>query len=235
MSEKTAKKLYISGLGQGLPIALGYLSVSFGFGITAVSKGIAPIEAILISLTNLTSAGQLAGVEVIAASGTVIEMILTQLIINIRYCLMALALTQKLDPNYKVVHRFITAFGITDENFGVAVSQKGNVSKEFMYGLITLPFVGWALGTALGVYANSILPQSVCMALGIAIYSMFMAIIIPPSRDDKGVLWTVVISAVLSCLFYYLPIFSGLSQGFSIIICAFVTAGAMAYIAPIEE
>ena len=226
---------YKAGLKKGIPIALGYLSVAFGFGITAVSKGLSPLETILISATNMTSAGQLAGVSVIASCGTIFEMMLTQLIINIRYCLMALALTQRLYVKYGTFHRFTTAFGITDEVFAVASAEYGLLGKRFMYGLITLPYIGWTLGTALGVYADNILPEMVCSALGIAIYSMFVAIVVPPSRDDKGVFWTVLISAVMSCIFYYLPVFSGLSQGFSIIICAFLAAGVMAYIAPREE
>ena len=234
MTNTKSQNSYIYGLGKGLPIALGYLSVSFGFGITAVGMGIKPIQTILISMTNLTSAGQVAGIGIIAALGTIIEMILCQLVINIRYSLMALTLTQKLDKSFSTFHRAIIAFGITDEVFGVAASEKGHIGRRFMYGLITLPYIGWALGTTLGVYANHILPPSVCAALGIAIYSMFMAIIIPPSRDERGVLLTVIISSVLSCLFYYLPIFDGMSQGFSIIICAFVAAGVMAYFMPRE-
>ena len=235
MTNEKSQNSYMYGLGKGLPIALGYLSVSFGFGITAVGQGINPLGTILISLTNLTSAGQVAGVAIMAAGGTLIEMMLTQLIINIRYCLMALALTQKLDGSFTTIHRLITAFGITDENFGVAAAEKGLIGRRFMYGLITLPIAGWTLGTTLGVYANQILPPSVCAALGIAIYSMFMAIIIPPSRDDKGVLVTVAIASALSCAFYYVPYLNRLSQGFSIIICAFVSAGVMAYMAPRTE
>ncbi len=235
MVSERLQNSYKEGVLKGVPIFLGYLSVSFGFGITAASKGISQIGTILISATNLTSAGQLAGVSVIASCGSILEMILTQLIINIRYCLMALALTQKLDKDYGISHRLLTAFGITDEIFAVAISEKGQIGKRFMYGLITLPYIGWTLGTALGVYADSLLPQMVCAALGIAIYSMFVAIVVPASRDDKGVAWTVLISAFMSCLFYYLPIFSWMSQGFSVIICAFVAAGIMAYVAPREE
>lgn len=230
--EDRTQNSYIYGLGKGVPIALGYLSVSFGFGITAVGKGLDPLGTILISMTNLTSAGQLAGVAVIAACGTVVEMMLTQLIINIRYCLMALALTQKLDASFTTPHRLLTAFGITDEIFGVAASEKGLIGRRFMYGLITLPYICWALGTVLGVYANRLLPTEVCAALGIAIYSMFMAIIIPPSRKDKGVLVTVLIASLMSCALYYLPFLNRLSQGFSIILCAFTAAGLMAHFAP---
>lgn len=232
MAKEKVQNSYSYGLGKGLPIALGYLSVSFGFGITAVGMGINPIGTILISLTNLTSAGQVAGIGIIAACGTIIEMILAQLIINIRYCLMGLALTQKLDGSFTTFHRMVTSFAITDEVFAVAAAERGLIGRKFMYGLITLPPVGWVLGTALGVYAGQILPQSVCAALGIAIYSMFVAIIVPPAKGDKGVLWSVLISAAMSCAFYYIPLFDGVTQGFSIVICAVVASGLMACIAP---
>jgi len=235
MTSEKSQNSYRYGLGKGLPIALGYLSVAFGFGITAVGQGLKPFEAILISLTNLTSAGQVAGVAIIAAGGTLVEMMLTQLVINIRYCLMALALTQKLDSSFTTFHRFTTAFGITDENFAVAAAEKGIIGRRFMYGLITLPIIGWTLGTTFGVYANQLLPESVCAALGIAIYSMFIAIIVPPSRDDRGILAVVLISVLLSCVLYFVPLFDGLSQGFSIIICALVGSGLMAYIVPRDD
>ena len=235
MSKEKSQNSYLYGLNKGLPIALGYLSVSFGFGITAVGMGIDPIGTILISLTNLTSAGQVAGIGIIAACGTIIEMILAQLIINMRYCLMGLALTQKLDGSFTTAHRMITSFAITDEVFAVAAAERGLIGRRFMYGLITLPPVGWTLGTALGVYAGQILPTDVCAALGLAIYSMFIAIIVPPSKADKGVLYAVLIASAMSCAFYYIPLFDGLSQGFSIIICAVAASGIMAYIAPKAE
>lgn len=232
MVQKKTQNSYKYGLEKGIPIALGYLSVSFGFGITAVGSGLLPLEAILISMTNLTSAGQVAGVSIIAGLGTLVEMLLVQLIINIRYCLMGLALTQKLDDSFSLFHRMLASFGITDEIFAIAAAQRGLIGRRFMYGLITPPYFGWTLGTVLGVYASHILPEQVCSALGIAIYSMFIAIIIPPAKDDKGVLYSVAIASLASCAFYYLPILSEVSQGFSIIICAFLAAGVMAYVAP---
>ncbi len=232
MTDVKSQNSYIYGLLKGLPIALGYLSVSFGFGISALGQGIWGLGAILISLTNLTSAGQVAGVAIIAAGGAFLEMALTQLVINIRYCLMGLALTQKLDKSFTTIHRMITSFGITDEVFAVAAAERGMIGRRFMYGLITLPYVGWALGTTLGVYAGQILPVNLCAALGIAIYSMFVAIIVPPSRDDKGTLLAVLISSGISCALYFIPLFDGISQGFSVIICAVLAAGIMAFVAP---
>ena len=232
MTNTKSQNSYTYGLNKGLPIALGYLSVSFGFGITAVGMGIPSVGAILISLTNLTSAGQLAGIGIIAACGTIIEMILTQLVINLRYSLMGLALTQKLDDSFTTPHRMITSFAITDEVFAVAAAERGLIGKRFMYGLITLPPIGWTLGTVLGVYAGQILPASLCAALGLALYSMFVAIIVPPARKDRGVLAAVLIASAMSCAMYYVPFLSKISTGFRIIICAVAASGLMAVVKP---
>ncbi len=232
MTKEKIQNSYFYGLSKGLPIALGYLSVSFGFGISALGKGINPIGAILISLTNLTSAGQVAGIEIIYACGTIIEMILAQMVINMRYCLMGLALTQKLDNSFTTPHRMVTSFAITDEVFAVAAAERGLIGRRFMYGLVTLPPIGWTLGTALGVFAGQLLPADVCAALELAIYSMFIAIIVPPAKGDKGVLLAVLIASALSCGLFYIPFLSRISTGFKIIICAVAASGIMAYIAP---
>jgi predicted branched-subunit amino acid permease len=239
MSEKVTlkenPKSFLYGLKCGIPIALGYLAVSFGFGISAVNGGLSVLSSVIISMTNLTSAGQVAALGIIAALGSLSEMALTQLVINLRYFLMSISVSQKLDKSFTIPHRFITSFGITDEIFAVACSQKGEIGKRFMYGLILLPFVGWTLGTLLGASAGEILPLKIKAALGIAIYGMFIAIIIPPARKEKSVAFVVIISAILSCLLYYVPLFSGISSGFSIIICAVITSVLAAAIFPREE
>ena len=234
MAEVRYQNSYLSGLKKGIPIALGYLSVSFGFGISVVSRGLEAVWAVIISMTNLTSAGQLAGVGVILSQGPIIEMVLTQLVINLRYSLMGIALTQKLGT-YSLRHRILSAFGITDEIFAVAINEGGELGPRFMYGLITLPYLGWTAGTLIGVLAGDVLPLSVSSALGIAIYSMFVAIVVPEARDDKGVMWAVVIACSLSCALYYIPLFSFISTGFSIIICAVVASVIMAVVRPIES
>ena len=234
MAEVRYQNSYLCGLKKGIPIALGYLSVSFGFGISVVSRGLEAVWAVIISMTNLTSAGQLAGVGVILSQGPIIEMVLTQLVINLRYSLMGIALTQKLGT-YSLRHRILSAFGITDEIFAVAINEGGELGQRFMYGLITLPYLGWTAGTLIGVLAGDILPLSVSAALGIAIYSMFVAIVVPEARDDKGVMWAVVIACSLSCALYYIPFFSFISTGFSIIICAVVASVIMAVVKPIES
>ncbi|MBQ8533429.1 MAG: AzlC family ABC transporter permease [Clostridia bacterium] len=224
---------YSKGILHGIPIALGYLSVSFGFGIMAVSLNIPIISAVLISLTNLTSAGQAAGIEIIAASGAFIEMALTQLVINIRYALMGVTLSQRLDGGFNTAKRMVLSFGITDEVFAVASSQKGRLSASYMAGLITLPIVGWTLGTFLGASAGHLLPESVTNAMGILLYGMFLAIIIPPSRENKRVLFVVLAAAGVSVAFKYLITF--VSSGFAVIISALVAAVIGAVLFPVKE
>ncbi len=232
--ERAVVNAYRDGLKKGLPIGLGYLSVSFGFGVSAVNGGLKALWALLISMTNLTSAGQVAGLAVLAAHGPLIEMILTQLVINLRYALMGVALTQKLG-RFPLPHRLLAAFGITDEIFAVAAAERKPVTPSFFYGLMTLPYLGWALGTLLGALAGDVLPASVSGALGLAIYAMFVAIVVPAAREDGGVGWAALIACGLSCLFRYLPLFSFLSSGFSVIVSAVVAAAVMALVRPVGE
>lgn len=227
---------YTYGLKKGIPIALGYISVSFGFGISAVEKGIDPLFAVIISIVNLTSAGQMAGVTVMAAMGTVLEMILSQFVINLRYSLMGIALTQKLSKSFGFFKRLVASFGITDEIFVLASSESEEVTPSYMYGLMTFPVLGWALGTALGAFSGSFLPEQIKTCLGLAIYSMFVAIIVPPARDSKPVAGVICVSSILSCLIYYVPFLSKhISGGFSIIICALVSAGLFAKLCPLPQ
>ncbi len=221
------------GLVHGLPIGLGYLSVSFGFGIQAVRCGISVADASLISLTNVTSAGQMAGIDIIAQHGTLAEMALVQLMINLRYALMGLSLSQKLDPSFKFLHRLIASFGITDEIFAVCAGQEEPVTPRYMYGVISVSVAGWVLGTFLGALLGEILPASVTAALGLMLYGMFIAIIVPPAKKHRSVLAVVLIAAGMSVLCkYLLPM---LTSGFSIILCAAAASALGALLFPREE
>lgn len=223
------------GIYDGLPIGLGYLSVSFAFGILAVANGFPVWFAVLISMTNVTSAGQFAGLTLMLSGGSFIEMILTQLTINMRYALMSLSLTQKFDSSVTIPKRAFIAFETTDEIFAVSSSQKCDVGEKYMYGLMILPYIGWCLGTFLGAAAGSILPASVQSALEIALYGMFIAIIIPPAKKERPVLLVVIAAIVLACSFYWIPCLQSVSSGFVIIICALAAAGLGAFLFPIEE
>ena len=223
------------GIAGGIPIALGYFAVSFSFGILAVKGGIHPLTAALISLTNVTSAGQFAGLTIILASGSLWEMALTQFIINLRYSLMSLSISQKLDAKLPLWHRFLMAFGMTDEIFGISAVQKNPLAPSFMYGAMAVAIPGWVLGTLVGGLAGSILPAFLLSALGVALYGMFIAIIIPPAKADPAVLAVVLLSMGCSCLFYFLPLLKQVSSGFVIIIVTVVVAGLMAWLKPVEE
>ena len=220
------------GLRDGIPICLGYLSVAFAFGIFCIQSGLSIIEALLISATNVTSAGQLAGVPIIVGGGTLVEMAMTQLVINLRYALMSVSLSQKFGKDISMRDRIIIAFVNTDEVFAVASGKEHKVSKNYMYGLILLPFLGWTSGTLIGAVAGNIFPSVVIASLGVAIYGMFVAIVVPVAKKDKNVLICVCIAMVMSCLLNFL---TQIPSGFVIIICAIVASSIMAYVMPIEE
>lgn len=228
-------KFWISGVKDGFPIFLGYFAVSFTFGIAAKSAGIGPLEAALMSATNFTSAGQLAALSIISSASSYIEMAFTQLIINLRYCLMSSALSQKLPPSTSTLHRLLVAFGNTDEIFAVSSSKEGYISPFYNYGLMTLPLPGWTLGTLLGVVSGNLLPTRIISALSVALYGMFTAVIIPPARKSKIVAGVVIIAMALSTVFEYTPILKVVPSGFRIIIITVVTAGAAALLFPVSD
>ena len=227
------KKQFVKGMVNGVPIMLGYLGVSFGFGILAIQKNLSVLEAVGISVTNLTSAGQVAGVGVIAVGGSALEMILCQLVINLRYSLMSLSLSQKLDGSFTLIHRLIAAYGITDEIFAVASSRPEPLTPAYMYGLILTPFIGWSGGTLLGAAAGNILPAQVTAALSLMLYGMFIAIIITPAKKSLKALFVIVLSAGLSVALHFLV--PALNEGFAVIISAVVSSVITALIFPIEE
>jgi len=222
------------GISDGLPICIGYFSVSFAFGIFAVSSGLTVLQALLISMTNLTSAGQLAAVPIICAGGGLVELAISQLVINSRYALMSVSLSQRLGPSITAADRFLVAFGNTDEIFAVSVSNSGSVGKRYMYGLILTPFLGWSMGTLVGAVAGNILPAVVTTSLGVAIYGMFIAIVVPQAKKDKAAALCVCIAVILSCIFKYVPVLNTVPNGFVIIICAVLASVIMAIAAPIK-
>lgn len=223
------------GIRDGLPICFGYLAVSFSFGIFAISKGLSILEATLMSLTNLTSAGQLAAVPIIAGGGLLVELALAQLVINLRYALMSLTLSQKLDNRVKMRDRFWIAFGNTDEIFAVSVSKPNPVTKWYMLGLILTPLIGWTSGTLIGAIIGDVLPLEIVSSLQVAIYGMFMAIVVPPAKQDTSILLCVLLAVALSCGFYYIPFLSTVPSGFTIIICAVVASVIMAIVKPLKN
>ena len=228
-------KLLRQGIRHGIPIGLGYLSVSFAFGMKAVGDGLTVLQAVLISMTNLTSAGQIAALPLMVGGASLAEMALTQLTINLRYALMSLSLGRKLDGSMGTLQRLIFSFANTDEIFAVASSQPAKVGRHYLYGLMLAPWIGWSLGTFLGAAAGTLLPVFVRTALGIAIYGMFLAIILPPARKSRAARFVVLTAVALSLCFHYIPGLNRVSSGFVIIICGVLAAAAGAWVFPAEE
>ncbi len=234
-------KNYKYGLRKGIPIFLGYLPVSFTFGFMAVSGGLPVWLAVFMSATNLTSAGQFAGMNLIFAQAGYLELALTTFVINLRYSLMSLSLSQRIDHGIPIWKRLIFSFGITDETFVVASmeadasAEKGGLSAGFLFGLITLPFIGWTFGTFLGGSVSTLLPPSLQNAMGIGLYAMFIALIIPASREKKEVCVVVILAVIFACTLKYAPLLRQISSGFRVILATILAAGLGAFLFPEDE
>ena len=228
-------KEFVRGVKAGFPIGLGYLSVSFTFGIICITYGLTWWEAVLISMTTVTSAGQFAGVQTMVLPGMhIVETLISQLTINIRYSFMSISLSQKVEARFKGFYRWILGFFMTDEIFAVAVSEE-EVKIPFFAGLTVLPYIGWALGTLLGALLGQILPDSVMSALGIAIYGMFVAIVVPEMKKYRPVIYVVLFAMLLSTCFTYVPGLRNISAGLSISISAIVSAVLGAMFWPVKD
>jgi len=223
---------FVKGLRSGVPIGLGYLSVSFTFGIMAVSYGFAWWQAVLISMTTLTSAGQLAAIGVMTQAGRYLEMLISQLTVNVRYSFMSVSLAQKTAPKFCGVKRWLLGFFMTDEIFAVA-SAEDEVDTLFFLGLSVFPYVGWTLGTLFGSLIGNVLPALVLDSLCLAIYGMFLAIVAPKARTSRAVLAVVAVAVALHCTFYYVPAFKGMSSGLTVSICAIAAAVFGAVVFPV--
>ncbi len=234
LSNKTKvnkNKEYVNGLKDGIPIGLGYLAVSFTVGISAVVAGMNWWQATLMSMVVLTSAGQLAGINMMGLPNMHFDILVSQVTINVRYSFMSIALSQKTDSKFKGIFKFLLGFFITDEIFAVAVRKK-NITRSYFLGLGTLPYFGWALGTLLGAILGDILPEMIVSALCIAIYGMFIASVVPTCKKETKTLIVVLLTIGLSCIFYYVPYFENLSSGISTSICAVAAATLGAILFP---
>lgn len=224
-----------TGVHHGIPIALGYFSVATAFGLIAVNGGCTAVEALFISMFNVTSAGQFAGVTVMASAGSYIEMAMTQFLINARYSLMAISLSQKVDSRFTTLPRILLSTFITDEIYAVAIGQKEDVSAKYYAGLSCLPYMGWTAGTFFGAFMGNILPQVLTTSLSIGLYGMFIAIVVPVVKSSRKTLIIVGISLAISCLLYFIPAFDKVSAGFAIIISAVIASAAGALLFPIDD
>ena len=230
-----SRKVFCEGMRDGVPIALGYFAVSFSLGIAARNAGLTPIQGFFSSLFNNASAGEYAAFSLIAAGATYLEVAIITLIANARYLLMSCALAQKFAPGTPFFHRLIIGYDVTDELFGITIARPGYLNPFYTYGTASIAIPGWALGTCLGVILGTALPDRITRALSVALYGMFLAVIIPPARKDRIIAGLVVISMLASYLFTMIPALSGISSGMRVIILTVLISGAAAFLFPIKE
>lgn len=229
------KKWYVKGLRDGIPIALGYFAVAFALGITAKNAGFTAFQAALTAMLTNASAGAYAGFTLVAAGAGYIEMAVMQFIANARYLLMSCALSQKLDRKTGLIHRLIIGFDITDEIFGISVAVNGKLDPWYTYGAMTVSIPGWAAGTYLGVVMGNVLPTIIVNALGVGLYGMFLAIIIPPARRDKAVALLIVVSMAASFIFAKMPVLAAIPEGVRIIVLTVAISLLAAVICPRKD
>lgn len=232
---KNRSEIFLKGMRDGLPIGLGYFAVSFSIGITAKNIGMTALQGFFLSLLNNASAGEMAGISSIAAKTSLATLAVIMFVTNSRYILMSCALSQKFSPDTPFYHRLLIAFDITDEIFGIGIAYPGYLEPLYMYGafLTTIPM--WAVGTVLGIVVGSILPQIVVNALSVAIYGMFLAIVIPPCRKNKVITGVVICSFVLSYISKYAPLISRVSDSVRVIVLTLLISGFAAVVFPVNE
>ena len=229
------KSCLLKGLRDGVPISLGYFAVSFSLGIAARNAGFTAFQALLMSLFNNASAGEFAAFTLVGAGAGYLEVALMTLVTNARYLLMSCALSQKLPADTPLLPRLLIGFDVTDEIFGVSIAYPGRLNPVYTYGVILAALPGWALGTFFGVLMGNALPVRLVSALSVALYGMFIAVIVPPARQSCVLAGLIVISMAASLLFARLPLLSGLSTGMRVIILTVVLSAAAAVLFPVKE
>ena len=235
MKQKSRFQIWKLGARHGIPVALGYFAVSFAFGIQAAGIGISTLQAALLSLLNLTSAGQLASLDIIAAGGSYLTLALQQFVVNIRYMLMSASLSQNVEPSLSTGKRMTIAYGLSDEVFALSALYPKPLDPVYTYGIISVAVPGWTIGTLMGAAMGQILPARVVSALGLAIYGMFLAIIMPPAKTDRNILYAVAASFALSGIFAVAPYVKEWSSGTRTIVLTLVISLLAAWLKPVKE
>lgn len=228
-------KVFLEGLRDGLPIGLGYFAVSFSLGIVARNASLTPVQGFIASLLCVASAGEYALFTSIQAAASFLEIALITLVVNVRYLLMSTALTQRFDPKTPLIHRFLIGFGVTDELFGITIARPGYINPIYNYGAFLVAIPLWCIGTSLGIIAGNFLPARIVSALSVALYGMFLAIIVPPAKKNIVILISVLISFAASFACSKLPLISQLSGGTRTIILTIVISSIVAIIKPIDD
>ena len=232
------KSWFLRGMRDGIPIGLGYFAVAFALGITALANGISPAQGGTMSILNLTSAGQAAAVTMLGIGTTYAELAFTQMVINLRYLLMSCSLSQKIAPDTSLLHRLLIGYGVTDELFGISMAVDGRLSPYYSYGALLVAAPSWAIGTMLGGFVGSAMPARISGALGVALYAMFLAVVLPPARKSRVIALVVGVSMLSSAVLNVAcRVFewTWLSEGFRIILLTVVISAVAALLFPVKE
>ena len=231
----TRRAVFMEGVHDGVPIALGYFVVAFTLGILAKTAGLSAWQGFVTSAVNIASAGEYAGFTVIAAQAPYLEIAMLTLVANARYFLMAAALAQRFAPDTPLLHRLAVSFGVTDEVFGITVARGGMVQPYYNYGALAISVPAWSAGTSAGILAGGILPAAAVSALSVALYGMFVWVILPPAKKSRPIAGMVLASFLLSLAATYAPLTSELSGGTRTIILTLLIAGVGAALFPVHE
>lgn len=234
-TKKENRTEYFTGMRDGIPIALGYFAVAFSLGITAKNMGLKPLQCFITSVLVHASAGEYAGYTMVGSNATYIEMAIMIFIANARYLLMSCAMSQRMHNSLSFPHRLVMGFGITDELFGISIARPGYMNPNYMYGGMSISIPFWALGSAIGCYSGNIMPENIVSALSVALYGMFLAIIIPPVRDNRVIGFLIVICFIASYLASRLSIFASISAGTKTIILTVIISSIAAILVPHTE
>lgn len=229
------KNVFFEGLRDGFPIGLGYFAVAFSLGIVAKNAGLTPLQGFISSFLCVASAGEYALFTSIQAAASCLEIAIITLVVNARYLLMSCALSQKFDPKTPLIHRFLVGFGVTDEIFGITIARPGSINPVYNYGAIFIAVPLWSIGTSLGIIAGNFLPVRVVSALSVALYGMFLAIIVPPAKKNKVILISVIVSFIASYVCSVAPVIKDISGGTRTIILTVLISSVCAILKPIAD
>lgn len=235
MNNLNQNHTFLRGLKDGIPIGIGYFAVAFSLGIAARNAGLTAFQGFISSFLGNASAGEYAFFTLLAAHASYLEVAIVTLITNARYLLMSCALSQRISPSMPFWHRFTIGFDITDELFGIYIARPGYLSPAYCYGAMSVAMPAWALGTAFGIIMGNLLPLRLVSALSVALYGMFIAIIIPPARQNRVILVLVTASFLCSYIFYYLPVIRDFSDGNRTIILTLAISAAGALLCPVTQ
>lgn len=222
------------GMRDGFPIGLGYYAVAFSIGLVASKAGLTWWMGAVSSFLTRASAGEYGVYSLIAINAGLAEVVGLSLVANMRYLLMGAALTQKFHPDTSLLKRILTALCVTDEVFGISIAYPGYLAPSYTYGAMIVSTLMWSAGCMSGIIAGDVLPGNIVSALSVTLYGMFIAIVVPPAKQDRGVMAAVVCSFVLSGVCAFVPWLDVINSGTKIILLTVIISAVAAIVKPIK-